>query len=70
SDLLEQTITKQESISVSKASGNGSNSFIVRDTSGNSLTTQSGWYLDLAYNGNKVGERVISRATFPFGVNP
>lgn len=70
SDLLEQTITKQEAIVVNKASGNGKNDFTVRDTSDNKLTNEDGWYLDLVYNSTKVGERVISRATFPFGVNP
>lgn len=69
SDLLQQTITKQEEIAVNKASGNGTNSFTVRETSNNPLTNQDGWYLDLVYNSNKTGERVISRATFPFGVN-
>lgn len=70
SDLLEQTIAQQKDIVVNKASGNGTNSFTVRDTSNNELTNEDGWYLDLAYNSNKLGERVISRATFPFGVNP
>ncbi|MCK7549845.1 pilus assembly protein [Marinobacter koreensis] len=69
-DLLEQTITKQEDITVNKASGNGTNSFTVRQTSSNKLTKESGWYLDLVYSNYKEGERVISRATFPFGVNP
>jgi type IV pilus assembly protein PilY1 len=68
-DLLEQTITTQENIVVNKASGNGTESFTVRETSSNQLTGQDGWYLDLVYNGNKAGERVVSRATFPFGVN-
>lgn len=70
SDLVQQTITRQEDIVVNKASGNGTNSFTVRETSSNPLTDENGWYLDLAYNSTKEGERVISRATFPFGVNP
>lgn len=69
-DLLQQTITEQEDIVVAKESGNGTNSFTVRDTSNNLLSDENGWYLDLAYNSIKEGERVISRATFPFGVNP
>ena len=69
-DLVQQTITRQEDVVVNRASGNGTNSFTVRETSSNQSTNQQGWYLDLAYNSNKQGERVISRATFPFGVNP
>lgn len=69
-DLLEQTITRQESIVVDRESGNGTNNFTVRETSNNELTVEDGWYLDLAYNSRKDGERVISKATFPFGVNP
>ncbi|MDF0751174.1 PilC/PilY family type IV pilus protein [Marinobacter sp. 71-i] len=69
-NLVEQTITRQEDIVVNRASGNGTNSFTVRESSSNPLTDEDGWYLDLVYNSNKVGERVISRATFPFGVNP
>ena len=69
-DLVQQTITKQEDVVVNRESGNGTNSYTVRETSSNQLTDQDGWYLDLVYNSNKQGERVISRATFPFGVNP
>lgn len=70
SDLLEQTITTQEQVTVNRASGNGANTFTVRETSDNELTTEDGWYLDLIYGSSQTGERVISRATFPFGVNP
>jgi type IV pilus assembly protein PilY1 len=70
SDLLQQTITQQKSVTVDKASGTGTNSFTVRDTSNNKLTTEKGWYLDLVHGTNNVGERVISRASFPFGVDP
>lgn len=70
SDLVEQTITTQEQVTVNRASGNGTNTFTVRDTSDNGLTTEQGWYLDLIYGSSQTGERVISRATFPFGVNP
>jgi len=70
SSLLEQTITTQETVTVNRASGSGTNTFTVRETSENELTTEKGWYLDLIHNSVKTGERVISRATFPFGVNP
>lgn len=70
SDLLEQTITRQDEITVARADGSGDNKFTVRKTSDNKLTTQKGWYLDLIYNGQKTGERVISRASFPFGIFP
>ncbi|WP_421867865.1 pilus assembly protein [Marinobacter adhaerens] len=70
SDLLEQTITTQETVTVTKASGVGTNTFTVRETSENQLTSENGWYLDLIYGSTQTGERVISRATFPFGVNP
>lgn len=70
SDLLQQTITQQKSVTVNKASGTGTNTFTVRDTSNNKLTTEKGWYLDLVHGTNQVGERVISRASFPFGVDP
>ncbi|WP_179397267.1 pilus assembly protein [Marinobacter sp. ANT_B65] len=70
SDLLEQTITQQKSVVVDKASGSGTNSFTVRDTSNNELTDEKGWYLDLVYNSNQVGERVVSQASFPFGIDP
>ncbi len=70
SDLLQQTITQQKSVTVNKASGTGTNTFTVRDTSNNKLTTEKGWYLDLVHGTNQIGERVISRASFPFGVDP
>ena len=70
SDLLKQTITNQETVMVDRASGNGTNTFTVRETSENNLTSESGWFLDLVYDNDLTGERVISRATFPFGVNP
>ena len=69
SDLLQQTITRQETVSVPAESGNGVRTFTLRDTSSNKLTAEKGWYLDLVYNGVQTGERVISRAAFPFGVN-
>ncbi|MGB1478955.1 MAG: pilus assembly protein [Marinobacter salsuginis] len=70
SNLLEQTITTQETVTITKASGVGTNTFTVRETSENQLTTENGWYMDLSYGSTLTGERVISRATFPFGVNP
>ena len=40
---------------------------IVREVSNNDYTAadEPGWYLDLAFGGAALGERVISRATFP-----
>ncbi|SNB57583.1 type IV pilus assembly protein PilY1 [Marinobacter sp. es.042] len=70
SNLLEQTITTQETVTITKESGVGTNTFTVRETSENQLTTENGWYMDLSYGSTLTGERVISRATFPFGVNP
>ena len=70
SDLLEQTITRQNEVSIARADGSGNNEFGIRKTSSNKLTNEQGWYLDLIYNGNKTGERVISRASYPFGVFP
>jgi type IV pilus assembly protein PilY1 len=70
-DLLEQTITTQQTVTVDRASGNGTNTFTVRETSENEpADDDQGWYLDLIYESTRTGERVISRATFPFGVNP
>lgn len=66
SDLLEQTITRQDEVTVARADGSGDNEFGIRKTSSNKLTNEQGWYLDLIYNGNKTGERVISRASYPF----
>ncbi|MDI9246783.1 PilC/PilY family type IV pilus protein [Marinobacter sp. CHS3-4] len=67
SDLLQQTITTQETVTVERDDGSDQ-TYTLRDTSSNELTDEKGWYLDLAYNGIKSGERVISRAAFPFGV--
>ena len=69
SDLLQQTITTQEQVTVDRATGAGTNTFTVRETSDNDLTSEEGWYLDLIANNTQAGERAISRATFPFGVN-
>lgn len=69
-DLLEQTITQQRSVAVSRADGTGSNTFTIRDTSDNELTDEKGWYLDLSVDGARSGERVISIPTFPFGLTP
>ena len=69
-NLLAQTIIEQTDVVVDRALDDGTNSFTVRDTSDNTLTDEKGWYLDLVYNASQEGERVISRATFPFGVNP
>ena len=69
-NLLAQTIVEQIDVVVDRALDHGTDSFTVRDTSANTLTEEKGWYLDLVYNDVQEGERVISRATFPFGVNP
>lgn len=70
SDLLEQTITRQDSISVGRADETGTNEFTVRDTSSNDMDGEPGWYLDLIYDDEKTGERVVSRASYPFGIFP
>lgn len=70
SNLLQQTITTQEQVTVDRANDPGTNTFTVRETSANALIDENGWYLDLTYGNTQSGERVISRATFPFGVNP
>ncbi|MGQ3888170.1 pilus assembly protein [Legionella sp. CNM-1927-20] len=46
SQLLEQTITGEQDN--------------LRVTSNNSMTTQRGWYMDLIYNGQAQGERIVS----------
>lgn len=66
-DLLEQTILWQDTV---VALGEPR---IVRQLSNNNYDTsnnnseEDGWYLDLVYDGNNVGERVISSVTFPSG---
>lgn len=68
-DLLEQTITAQATINALGAPR------LARVVSSNTYNDQNanseedGWYLDLIYDGNNVGERVISNATFPSGNN-
>jgi type IV pilus assembly protein PilY1 len=72
-DLLQQTITRQDSVSVARADETGTNEFIVRDTSSNSLdedNPEPGWYLDLIFDNDATGERVVSRANYPFGIFP
>ncbi|PTB98121.1 hypothetical protein C9993_08865, partial [Marinobacter sp. Z-F4-2] len=69
-DLLEQTITSQNGVQVARTDGTGNNSYIVRETSSNVLTSEQGWYLDLIYNSQKTGERVVSRSSYPFGIFP
>lgn len=69
-DLLEQAITEQEEVSVARADGSGNNAFVIRKTTSNKLTSEQGWYLDLSYNGEKTGERVISPASYPAGIFP
>jgi type IV pilus assembly protein PilY1 len=69
-DLAQQTITKQDSITVTRADDSGDNEFTVRETSSNSLDGKPGWFLDLVFDGEKTGERVVSRANYPFGIFP
>lgn len=66
-NLLKQTITTQETVRVEQAN-QGFQIFTLRDTSSNELTNEKGWYLDLAHNGIRTGERIISSPTLPFGV--
>jgi type IV pilus assembly protein PilY1 len=64
SDLLQQSITWQ---SVNNALGEFR---LLREVSNNTYDTkkpESGWYLDLIYDRNNAGERVIARPTFPSG---
>lgn len=63
-DLLQQEIIWQ---TVDNALGEFR---LLREVSRNTYAEkkpESGWYLDLIYDGNNVGERVISRPTFPSG---
>lgn len=69
-DLLQQTITDQQDVTVARANGSGNNEFTIRETSSNTLTDEQGWYLDLIFNSERTGERVISRASYPFGIFP
>ncbi|WP_323751918.1 pilus assembly protein [Marinobacter sp.] len=69
-NLLAQTITEEKSVEVARADGSGNNIYTVRETSSNQLSNEHGWYLDLIYNGDKTGERVISRPNLPFGIFP
>mgnify|MGYP005846060767 CR=1 FL=1 len=69
-NLRQQTITRQDSITVTRADGTGDNAFTVRETSSNDLDDKLGWYIDLVYDGKKTGERVVSRASYPFGIFP
>jgi type IV pilus assembly protein PilY1 len=67
-DLLVQQITWQSSVvsggqqrTVREFSNN------TYDMSGNANSQEKGWVLDLVYQSNRQGERVISSATFPSG---
>lgn len=66
SELLQQSITAQNTVTV------GTESYILRLVSDNSFTPPKdkadykGWYLDLNWESG-AGERVISEATFPSG---
>jgi type IV pilus assembly protein PilY1 len=60
-DLLQQEITFETQVLALGATRT------VREVSDNSYssTSQKGWYLDLTVGGTALGERVISRASFP-----
>ncbi|MCH8506521.1 MAG: hypothetical protein LAT50_19725, partial [Ectothiorhodospiraceae bacterium] len=64
-DLLEQSIEWQGSHTFN--TDNGAISYELREISENPLNDEDGWFLDLVYDGNAEGERVISEPTFPSG---
>lgn len=59
--LVQQTITYQGIQTF------GTETHTVREMSANAIGADKGWYLDLIYAGNAMGERVISSPTFPSG---
>lgn len=66
SDLLAQSILWESSVATFGETR------IVREISSNAYddgnnAEEAGWYLDLVYNNNPQGERVIAKATFPSG---
>lgn len=67
SDLLEQTIENQFEETV--GSGDDAVTYSLREVSDNTvdLERHQGWYLDLVFDGENAGERVVSRAVFPSG---
>lgn len=62
-DLLQQEIIWEDTVTALGETR------IVRQISENaySNTEENGWFMDLVYSGNNVGERVISPVTFPSG---
>lgn len=66
-DLLEQTIVSQSDQSFTDSDTGDEFSYSIREVSDNAITSESGWYLDLIYDDDAQGERVISPASFPSG---
>lgn len=62
-DLLEQTIDWEGTHTF------GSNTFNLREISQHAIgsNNEKGWYMDLIYQGNALGERVVSAPSFPSG---
>lgn len=65
-DLVEQEIVWQGDQTFTTSDGDVT--YTLRQVSEETVTTaDKGWYLDLVYEGNNQGERVISEPTFPSG---
>ncbi|MFD2192194.1 pilus assembly protein [Pistricoccus aurantiacus] len=63
--LREQTIQDQQTVTRNEID------YRLRASSSGQLgSNQYGWYMDLEYNGQALGERVIASATFPRGASP
>ncbi len=62
-DLLEQTIDWEGQHTF------GSDTFTLREISQHAIgsNNEKGWYMDLIYQGNALGERVVSAPSFPSG---
>jgi len=63
-DLLQQEIIWQDQVI---ALGEPRIVRAMSDNVYNGNNEENGWYLDLAYQGNNIGERVVSKVTFPSG---
>ncbi|WOJ93465.1 PilC/PilY family type IV pilus protein [Congregibacter variabilis] len=69
-DLLQQEILFQDTVTAlgdQRIVRQISDNDYAASTNGNGGSEESGWFLDLVYGGNNVGERVISKVTFPSG---
>ncbi|QCF25107.1 pilus assembly protein [Hydrocarboniclastica marina] len=70
SDLVEQVIETQASVTVGLIEG-GSKSYKVRRISERTIeSSRKGWYMDLEFDSTNTGERVISGPTLPGGLDP